>query len=300
MDDASTEESILHEALHALSHKSFISDEQFRNNTKRLMEHVKIYMANSEEYKELLNKPLWEEVLKTPSEFISWGLTNIRVQSILANIPAQNPVETAEKINKDSALTDFLNNLTNVLRKYFNMIFRGTGEEYEASVDNMRSALSDLILITDESLIEKSVDIETGQQPIVVEFVEEENADRSRMINIKEKNKEELSKEPEVTESTVYNKQQVIDSLLDAVHESMRDDMRNELARMDKDEFETYAKSAGFNSLGKYWTPASVANITEIERFNKLYPQYNYFNSIEREAYQDAVNKGGIELACGL
>jgi hypothetical protein len=175
MDDASTEESILHEALHALSHKSLISDEQFRNDTKRLMEHVKIYMANSEEYKELLNKPLWEEVLKTPSEFISWGLTNVRVQSILANIPAQNPVETAEKINKDSALTDFLNNLTNVLRKYFNMIFRGTGEEYEASVDNMRSALSDLILTTDESLIEKSVDVETGQQPIVVEFVEEEN-----------------------------------------------------------------------------------------------------------------------------
>ena len=57
---------------------------------------------------------------------------------------------------------------------------------------------------------------------------------------------------------TLYNKEQVIDSIVSELDESIIDDMKADLARMDKDEFNEMAKQAGLNSLGKYWTPSSV------------------------------------------
>jgi transcriptional regulator with XRE-family HTH domain len=39
-------------------------------------------------------------------------------------------------------------------------------------------------------------------------------------------------------------------------------------------------------------------NLTD--NFAKLYPEYEHFNSVEREAFEDAVRKGEIQLACGL
>jgi len=230
LDDNSTEMAILHEALHALSYKELVSSTEFRNSIKNLMNYVKTYMTNSDDYKNSVESPLWKTILGSPHEFISEGLTNVKVQAVLADIPAENPVQTTDKLAKGSSLTELINNLLAVLKKYFNLIFRGSQEKYNESVTNLTSALTDLVLTVDESTIQKSVDVKEGENPIKEEFVEEDLQQSNR---IKESNEFELSKE-------------------------------------------------------------------ESKDFEQLYPEYAYMNDVEREAYQDAVNKGEIELACGL
>ncbi len=63
----------------------------------------------------------------------------------------------------------------------------------------------------------------------------------------------------EKIEPSIYNKQQVIESLLEEVHEEAKDMMRTELASLDKGEFNTMAEQAGFNNFGTHWTRATIA-----------------------------------------
>jgi hypothetical protein len=57
----------------------------------------------------------------------------------------------------------------------------------------------------------------------------------------------------------VFNKQQVIESLLTDVHPDAHEMARKEFASIDKAEFDKMAEQAGFSKMGSYWTMGNVA-----------------------------------------
>jgi hypothetical protein len=61
----------------------------------------------------------------------------------------------------------------------------------------------------------------------------------------------------------LFNKQKVIESLLSTYGKDAQEILKKELPSLSKDMFDKYAKKAGYNSLGKYYTPSSVQNLSQ-------------------------------------
>ena len=59
--------------------------------------------------------------------------------------------------------------------------------------------------------------------------------------------------------SGVYNKQQVIESVISQIPDESKDMMRNELANMSIDDFNEKVAKAGFNNVGSHWVVGTVA-----------------------------------------
>jgi len=60
---------------------------------------------------------------------------------------------------------------------------------------------------------------------------------------------------------SVYNKQEVINSILNESTGEIREITEKELTSISKEEFNKYAKQAGFNSVGNHWVLGSINNI---------------------------------------
>jgi hypothetical protein len=66
--------------------------------------------------------------------------------------------------------------------------------------------------------------------------------------------------------SDVYNKQDVIETVLSSMGEDAKEIMREELTSIDKDEFNRMVAKAGFNSLGKYWTLSPINKMYQLDK----------------------------------
>ncbi|MFA5714823.1 MAG: hypothetical protein WC998_03725, partial [Candidatus Paceibacterota bacterium] len=80
---------------------------------------------------------------------------------------------------------------------------------------------------------------------------------------VKEEAPQELSptkqvEEEPVKDNNIFNKQQVIESLLLEVPEEMKETMKKEFADLGRDEFNRMAEQAGYNSFGSYWTRSPI------------------------------------------
>jgi len=64
-------------------------------------------------------------------------------------------------------------------------------------------------------------------------------------------------------DKTVFNKQDVIESLISDLHESVKEEMRSEVAQLPKDVFNEEASKAGYNSVGNYWVLHPVQRTDE-------------------------------------
>jgi hypothetical protein len=59
----------------------------------------------------------------------------------------------------------------------------------------------------------------------------------------------------------VFNKKEVIETILSEYDEQMKEILHSQFTRVSKAEFNELAKSAGFNSIGNHWVIGTVANI---------------------------------------
>lgn len=65
----------------------------------------------------------------------------------------------------------------------------------------------------------------------------------------------------DLSEKSVFNKQDVVNELVRQLDPEVQDMMRTELTSMSKDDFESYAKQAGYNNIGKHWVLGKVQQL---------------------------------------
>jgi hypothetical protein len=111
------------------------------------------------------------------------------------------------------------------------------------------------------------------------------------------------------SEDNIYNKQQVIESVISNLGEDAKEIMRKELTSADKDKFNEMVAKAGFNSLGKYWTVSNVSKMYQLPEksleqewldlplTNKGIYKYDYHRTLVdgENAYDRYVNTFGEE-----
>jgi predicted NAD-dependent protein-ADP-ribosyltransferase YbiA (DUF1768 family) len=225
LSDKLFEETLLHEATHALVHREYLNNEAFRDKMDRLVNHTRFYLSTSESnmaqrtlkfYKDVLTDKKWE--------FVSHALTDSTFQSILSRVPSINPIETKETLSKGNVFEDFLSSLYDLLTKYFNQIFGTKIPDYQEKLNSSVSVLQDLVALV---------------QTDVVGVDEQLYADDLELTDI--------SFDPE----------------------------------------------------------AFIDNSKELEKessneFDKLYPGYDFLSNSEQEAFEQAVVKGDLPVACGL
>ncbi len=105
-----------------------------------------------------------------------------------------------------------------------------------------------------ESKIEAVTNQIEGQKEAIAKTMEKPLEDYAP-----EKKPEGKKKEGEKPEDKIFNKQDVVESLLQEVPEESRDMMRSEFTSLDRDKFNAMAEQAGFNSFGSYWTRSTIA-----------------------------------------
>jgi len=76
--------------------------------------------------------------------------------------------------------------------------------------------------------------------------------------DIMSNNLAKLTTKQDTSTQNIFNKQQVIDALIAEQNPAVAGMLKSELLATDKTEFNDIVKSAGFNSLGSYWTRQNV------------------------------------------
>ncbi len=225
LDDKGFEVTTIHEAIHALTQYEYDTNPDFKKKLDRIIDYTTKFLTTrqNEEVTEWVESN--KEIFYDAGEFIAYAFSHSNFQQALARVPAENPILVKDKLKRLSVLTEFLNTIIDLVKKYFNKMWSTELPDYNKKVQNMVSVLHDLTALVEEELLPAE-----PASPVIREITERELMD---VFRGREQNRAELSKE-------------------------------------------------------------SSTN------FEDLYTEYDYLTQIEKDSFNDAVNKGSIQLACGL
>jgi len=239
-------------------------------------------LLNTPEYKTLLQKADKTDIenklitilnIKDPEEILTYGLTDTDFVKFLDTI----------KTTKNNITVSFWSRLKEIIREFAETLGI-TGTKVDELNDMFNQFMEGKLIETKE------------------ETTDDGNLDFFKKHGGLGHNLKGVSFDSTLS---VLNKEQVIEGLIIHWHEEGREILREELAKLDKDEFNEEAKRAGFYSLGNYWTVHTVANLkassfsskvnTEItgspftieEEYNVLNLMSNVFSQIVANKYKD-------------